>query len=207
MSKKLNLELLPITKKANAKSKIVVRILRPNEYKKIESQIIKVHHKVMLQALLFTGMRYIELKRFQKNPRWYDGSFIKISVGTGVKKQQIRMNERYVILNPLGRMAINNFLMLKEELPTNQTWRENLIRWAESAGLDPIGLCPKTTRKTWESWLVFYYPQQIIPVILSQGHTLEVSLKHYLNFPFTKIDRIEMEDYVSGWGNVEYPSD
>jgi len=36
---------------------------------------------------------------------------------------------------------------------------------------------------------------------------MKVSLKHYLNFPFTKIDRIEMEDYVSGWGNVEYPSD
>ena len=68
------------------------------------------------------------------------------------------MKERYVILNPLGRMAINNFLMLKEELPSNQTWRENMIRWAEGAGIDPIGLCPKTTRKTWESWLVFFYP-------------------------------------------------
>ncbi len=42
-----------------------VRILRPNEYKLIESEILKMHHKVMLQALLFSGMRFIELKRLK----------------------------------------------------------------------------------------------------------------------------------------------
>jgi len=118
----------PITKKAKPDSKIVTRILRPGEYKAIENEILKMHHRVMLQALLYTGMRYIELKRLQQNPKWFDGEFIKIEVGKGVKKHQIRMNERYVRLNPLGKMAVMNFLGLKDELPTNQTWRENMIR-------------------------------------------------------------------------------
>ena len=182
-----------------------VRILRPGEYKAIENEVLKMHHRVMLQSLLFTGMRFIELKRLQQNPKWFEGDFIKITVGLGIKKNQIRMKERWVCLNPLGKMAVTNFLMLKEDLPTNQTWRENLRRWAESAGIEPEGLCPKTTRKTWESWLMFFYPDKAMPIILSQGHTTEISLKHYLNFPFTKQDRFEMDEYVAGWGNFDYP--
>ena len=176
-----------------------VRILRPAEYKMVESEILKLHHRVMLQTLLFTGMRFIELKRFQKNPKWFDGEFIKISVGAGINKQQIRMKERWVRLNPLGKMAVTNFLGLRDDLPTNQTWRENLRRWAESAGLEPDGLCPKTTRKTWESWLMFFYETKPIQILMSQGHTGEISLKHYLNMPFTAQDKMEMEEYVSGW--------
>jgi len=196
---KLKLQPSPITKKANAKTDIVVRILRPSEYKSIENEILKMHHRVMLQALLYTGMRYIELKRLQHNPKWFDGEFIKISVGAGVNKQQIRMNERWVRLNPLGRMAVTNFLTLKEELPTNQTWRENMRRWAENGNVDPIGLCPKTTRKTWESWLMFYYPDRYPQIIMSQGHTGEIALKHYLNMPFTDNDKRDMKQYVDGW--------
>ena len=31
-----------------------VRILRPAEYKLIENEVLKLHHRVMLQTLLFT---------------------------------------------------------------------------------------------------------------------------------------------------------
>ena len=57
--------------------------------------------------------------------------------------------------------------------------------------LDPIGLCPKTLRKTWESWLVFY-PRHIHLIFLSQGHNNLTSLQHYINLPFTEQDRKEM---------------
>jgi len=194
---RINVKPNPITKKS--KTGLVTRILRPKEYKLIEAEILKLHHRVMLQALLFTGMRYIELKRLQQNPKWFDGEFINIVVGEGVKKHKIRMNERYVRLNPLGKMAIMNFIGLKEELPTNQTWRENMIRWAESANIESIGLCPKTTRKTWESWLMFYYPDKALQILMSQGHTGAISLKHYLNMPFTDQDKRDMEQYVGNW--------
>lgn len=176
-----------------------VRVLRPNEYKLIESEILKMHHKVMLQALLFTGMRFIELRRLKNNPKWFDGDFIKISLGAGINKEKIRLKERWVRLNALGKMAITNYLMIPQELPTNQTWRENLIRWAENAGIESIGLCPKSSRKTWESWLMFYYPDKALQILMSQGHSGEISLKHYLNFPFTMQDKMEMNQYVGGW--------
>lgn len=176
-----------------------VRILRPIEFKVIQNEILKSHHRVMFQTLMFTGMRYIETKRFKNNPRWFDDNFIKISFGTGIKKQQIRNKERWVRLNNLGKMVVPYFLDLKEELPSNQTWRENLIRWAESADLDPIGLCPKSSRKTWESWLVFFYPQRLLQIVQSQGHTSEIAMEHYLNCPFTETDVLQMKEYVSGW--------
>lgn len=176
-----------------------VRILRPVEFKALESEVLKLHHRIMLQTLLFTGMRYIECKRLQQNPKWFDGNFIKISFGAGINKKQIRNKERWIRLNPLGKMAVTNYLNLKEELPSNQTWRENMIRWGESAGIETIGLCPKTTRKTWESWLMFFYETKPLQILMSQGHTGEISLKHYLNMPFTTQDKMEMEEYVGGW--------
>ena len=185
--------------KPNPIVKNKVRILRPIEYKLIESEVLKLHHRIMLQTLLFTGMRYIECKRLQHNPKWFDGDFVKISFGEGINKQQIRTKERWIRLNPLGKMAVTNYLNLKEELPSNQTWRENMIRWGEAAGIETIGLCPKTTRKTWESWLMFFYETKPLQILQSQGHTGEISLRHYLNMPFTKQDKLEMEEYVNGW--------
>lgn len=176
-----------------------VRILRPNEYKAIENEILKIHHRIMFQTLLFTGMRYIEAKRLQDNPQWFDSNFIKITVGKGIMKNQIRMKERWIRLNALGKMAVTNYLGLKDRLPSNQTWRENMIRWAEAAGIETVGLCPKTSRKTWESWLMFYYETKPLQILMSQGHSGEISLRHYLNFPFTAQDKMEMEQYVGGW--------
>ncbi len=176
-----------------------VRILRPSEYKLLEAEVIKQHHRIMLQTLLFSGMRFIECKRFQEHPEWYDGNFIKITLGEGVLKEKIRQKERWIRLNALGKMVIPYYLELEEKLPSNQTWRENIRRWAENAGFDPIGLCPKTTRKTWESWLMFFYENKALQILQSQGHTGEISLKHYLNFPFTQADKMEMAEYVSGW--------
>lgn len=178
-----------------------VRILRPIEFKAILNEIKKPHHRVMLQTLMFTGMRYIEVKRLKEHPRWFDGNFIKICFGKGIKKQQIRNKERWVRLNNLGKMVVPYYLDLLKPLPTNQTWRENMRRWGEAADLDPVGLCPKTTRKTWESWLVYFYPGRLLNIIQSQGHTSEIAMEHYLNCPFTETDVLQMKEYVSGWIN------
>lgn len=55
---------------------------------------------------------------------------------------------------------------------------EDLRRWTLRAKLDPIGLSPKTTKKTWESWLVTSYPHIAYDVFLSQGHTEMTSVRH-----------------------------
>jgi hypothetical protein len=72
-------------------------------------------------------------------------------------------------------------------------------RRATNAGLDPVGLGPKALRKSWESWLVASYPERILEVFLSQGHTQMTALGHYLGLPFTQGDKDAMLEYVSGW--------
>ena len=135
-----------------------VRILRPIEFRLIVDPI-KPYYQIMLKTLLLTGMRYVEARRFQQNPDWYDGDFVNLPSGAMLKKKA-KMSERSIRLNNLGRTLIPLFLNLERDLPTRMSWRENLRRWAENVGLEPDGLCAKTTRKTWESWLMYYYPER-----------------------------------------------
>lgn len=193
------------------------RVLRPSEYKKILKGCQKQDLKTMLQALLYTGMRYIELKRFQSYPSWYDGvQFIHLP-RIADRKVMRTQNERFVRLSPPGRLIIEYFLQLKRSLPSYQTWQENMNTWAKRGNLSGIttkkvkvkgipteveyypGLCAKTTRKSIESWLMFYYPQRAMEIALSQGHTTVTSLQHYLGMPFNEIDRVEMAQFIEGW--------
>src|SRR4030042_4736373 len=54
------------------------RILRPCEYKILYNAVPKKEFKTSLNALLLTGMRYIEMQRFQKHPEWFDDMFIHL---------------------------------------------------------------------------------------------------------------------------------
>ena len=174
-----------------------VRILRPSEFRLIVDPI-KPDYQIMLKTLLLTGMRFIEAKRFQNNPEWFDGDFINLP-NSAMLKQKAKMRERSIRLNNLGRMLMPLFLNLKHDLPSRVSWREDLRRWASNVGLKPNGLCAKTTRKTWESWLMYYYPERRLEIVLNQGHTDATSVKHYLNMPFTESDKVAMGEYVSGW--------
>jgi len=176
-----------------------VRILRPREYQALLRCCTKPHHRTMLQSLLYTGMRYIEMQRFQEHPSWFDGEFINLPrmADRKVKRTQV---ERAVRLNQTGRTVIEYFLQLKEPLPAYQNWRDNMRRWGTRAGLDPKGLGVKSTRKTIESWLMFYYSQaRMAEIALSQGHNTLTSLQHYLNMPFNEVDRLEMKPMIEGW--------
>ena len=174
------------------------RILRPNEFKALLGHVPRVEHQTMLQTLLYTGMRYVELQRFQNYPSWFDGDFIHLPKEACLKKERTQQ-ERWVRLNQQGKMAVRYFKEVHRHVPTSQSWNMNIKKWGKDAGLNPIGLSVKTTRKTWESWLLFTYPQQIAMITLSQGHTQLTCLQHYINMPFTDIDKLEMKQFVEGW--------
>lgn len=175
-----------------------VRILRPKEFQAILNGVPKIEYRTLLQALLYTGMRYVEMKRFQKHPEWYDGDFIHLPKEAVLKEKRTQA-ERWVRLNNQGRMIIQYFIQSKTQLPSYQSWNVNLKRWGRNAGLSSDGLSVKTTRKTWESWLMFCHPTHIAMITLSQGHTTLTSLQHYVNMPFTESDRIEIQNYIQGW--------
>ena len=171
------------------------RILRPYEARKLIDVIPKVEYVDKFEALLYSGMRYIEVCRLYKNPQWFNGQHIHIIS----KKKKATIPERYVHLNQQGRSAVKHYLDSDNPLPDYTTWRENLKRWASKAGLYPDYLSPKTTRKTWESWLVWYYPEKIATIFGSQGHNELTALRHYVNLPFNTRDKEDMKSFVEGW--------
>ena len=158
----------------------------------------KQEHKTMVNTLLLSGMRYVEAQRFQSNPQWFDGEFIHLPE-MAVKKQKRKQKNKVIILNSLGRQIIPYFLQLSKKLPCSETWKTNLRRWTEKAGLSKEGVNVRTTRKTWESWLLSKYPTRVMEITLSQGHTSITSIQHYLGVGFNEVDKREMEEYVNGW--------
>lgn len=182
-----------------------VRILRPREYEALRGAAARpvkrgerhLQNATLLDTLLLTGMRYVEAQRLQRHPEWFDGNFIHLPSEAQLKVK-CKQRERWIRLSSMGKAVLPYFFKTRP-LPSWKAWTLNLERWAELAGLDPAGLSPKTTRKTWESWLVTCNPQHLALICLSQGHTEMTSLQHYLNMPFTEVDRLEMRKWVEGW--------
>ena len=180
-----------------------VRILRPREYEALREAIPKMHHQIILDTALFTGMRWVELQRFKNHPEWYDPNTGTIYLPPEASRKKKRtLKERYVYLSSRGKAIIPLFLKMKEDLPSRIAWNENLKRWGAKAGIGSIGLCAKTTRKTWESWLITSFPERSILIAMSQGHTEITAMKHYLNLPFTEEDIRKIKEYTSGFGGV-----
>lgn len=174
------------------------RIFRPSEYKLVVGAIPKQDHRTMVNALLLTGMRYVEMQRFQSNPQWFDGEFIHLP-DYAQKKHKRKQKSRVIILNSLGKQIIPYFLQLDKKLPCSETWKTNLRRWTINAGLPPDNVGVKTTRKTWESWLLSKYPTRVMEITLSQGHTSITSIQHYMGVGFNDIDKLQMDEYIGGW--------
>ena len=114
-------------------------------------------------------------------------------------KSKRTQKDRYVRLGSRGIDVVTAFTVCETALPSWWAWTDALKRWAKIADLDPSGLGPKTTRKSWESWLMASYPEHWMEIVQSQGHTSGTSLNHYLNMPFLPEDKERMKPYVAGY--------
>lgn len=172
-----------------------IRILRPAEWQLLINAIPKFEYQTKLEALLYTGARYNELKWLFNNPKRFDGKYILMDS----QKAKAKHKQRYIRLNENGRLAVTYFLRQENNLPNHNSWIKNLKRWADIANLDSTGLSCKSTRKTWESWLATMYPDNWNHIFLSQGHTDRVSLEFYMMCPFDEDDEEEMKFYTKRW--------
>lgn len=172
-----------------------VRVFRPWEVRALVRAIPKNEYKDKFEALLYSGCRYAEMQWLFDNPRRFKGEHMHIKNMKALSKEAYR----WVRLNMQGQRAIENFLRSKINLPSYQTWGENLKRWCKSGNIDPTSACAKSTRKTFESWLVISFSSRVNEIFISQGHNQSTALKHYLTFPFTDQDRKDMLYYVEGW--------
>lgn len=174
--------------------KFSVRILRPVEYE----ALTRAGNKVQMDAVLYTGMRYVEAQRLHENPSWFDplGHNIHLPPSATLKGKR-RQLDRYIRLNYPGVSAVEMYLRGKP-LPSWSSWTHDLRNWAVKAAVDPVGLGPKTLRKTWESWLVMTYQERLAQIVLNQGHTALTAVGHYINIPFTDVEKAQMLPYVEG---------
>ena len=177
------------------------RILRPSEYIKLRAEA-RPFYRALFDVALLTGMRIVELKLFLENPNWFDGTFIHLP-RVAIRKQKATVTQRWIHLSIKGRTVIENLhrSINHEDIPTEQGLIKYLKACAGRAGIGPEGINMNMFRKTYESWLISSYPERKEEVFLSQGHNSFTALRHYINLQFTENDRIEMKEYVDGWGN------
>lgn len=177
-----------------------VRILTPSEFDRLHDAITKQDYKIMLNVALYTGMRYVELQRFQKNPEWLmkDRRCIYLPK-QGQKKNKRKLRDRYVYLSTLVLNYIDLFFKIRK-MPATQQWNLLLKSWVEKAGIGG-NISAKTTRKTWESWLAISYPNRLDQICMNQGHTNLTAVRHYLQLPFSEEEIREIKNRTAGWMN------
>ena len=180
-----------------------IRILTPKEYDALKTAIPKEAHKIILDILLMTGMRYAEVLRLYDHKEWYNEKRNLIHLPESAqKKHKRRQLERTI--HPLPTMfsyLLRDFWQANRP-PLETTWNKNLQRWAVAAGINPYGLSVKTTRKTLESWMI---AAGIIEsaVCLRQGHDSLTSMRHYQGLVFSDDELRDIKKKLTAWGIVK----
>ena len=184
------------------------RVLTPAEADAIRAVITKPSGRALFDALLYTGLRFSELRQVAAEPERFDEERGTLAIKS--TKPKAKYGARNVILGTRGRDAVRRFLDLGAKMPNSATsWQMNLIRWAEQAGLshlpgttatgNPFGITVRTSRKTWESWLLATCPERLIDIIMSQGHSESVAIRHYVNLAWTGPEREAIRIETEGW--------
>jgi hypothetical protein len=176
-----------------------VRVLTPDDYDNILSQIDKPYQRRRFLILFWSGMRYAEFQRFYNHPEWYSKTRNAIHLPEWAQKKVKRKQlDRWV--HPLPDLIHDYVSQFHDdpEPPTNQGWNQSLKRWAKAAGMDSTGISAKTTRKSIESWMIAGgVPENV--VYLRQGHDRITSLQHYQGLPFTLGEKVEIKRRFAGW--------
>ena len=180
-----------------------IRILTPKEYEALKTAIPKEAHKTILDILLITGMRYIEVLRLYDHKEWYNEKRNLIHLPESAqKKQKRRQLERTIYPLPSMFSYLLRDFWQANRPPLETTWNKNLQRWAVAAGINPYGLSVKTTRKTLESWMI---AAGIIEsaVCLRQGHDNLTSMRHYQGLVFSDDELRDIKKKLTAWGIVK----
>ena len=177
-----------------------VRIFTPQEYEALRGAVRKDSSRVVLEALLFTGMRYVELQRLKKHREWLLRERACIHLPADAqRKPRRRWRERFVYLTPQGLAAVERLFSRNVKIPRREAFNTSIRSWAEKAGIGTQGVCAKALRKTWESWLVVSFPWAIDLIAMNMGHTNLTALNHYLQLPFSDAEKERIKVYTAGW--------
>jgi integrase len=175
-----------------------IKILTPNEYDRLISQIDKNHLKTLFNVCFYTGMRYVEVQRLHRHPEWVLRQEKYIYLDETAQRKVKRITPARSIPIPPQLEGELNYFFTNKTPPTNKVWNNNLKRWAVKAGISPVGIVPKTTRATIESWM-YIAGLPVNNICLRQGHDHITSLRHYQALPFSEEVKLEIKRRLAGW--------
>ena len=199
-----------------------VRVLRPSEWDKLRhamltdeqrklvedaivaGDIAKANriqrYQIICDALLYTGMRIVELKAMQRD--WYRPARRVIVIPkSAIKKKKCLFTERTVMLSLPGCDAVERYLNASLAWPSNNTgFRAALVRYAIKAGISPVGVTTKMFRKTCVSWLMACSPERELYISASMGHDIPTMRRHYLSLGWERDEVERMRKMLDQWG-------
>jgi len=186
------------------------RVLFPEDYERLRAQMPR-YYQILCDAALHSGMRPVELSRFQ--PSWYRASRHVIELPKDAcLKEKCLYKSRTIKLSQAGCDAFDIMVTEKvpykgkeiyayERIPQRVAFRDALIRYAKLAGIGHEGITWKMFRKTTVSWLVASFPEKQAYIQSSMGHNQDTIVQNYLGVVFTteQLSRIRNK-YLDGWG-------
>lgn len=195
------------SKKINKRSKFSalvckrdVRIFTVKEYQALRAAIPKDRHRVILDLLIITGMRYVEMQRLYKRRDWYNPTRNHIHLdSTAQRKAKRKHLERTIHPLPGAFSYIMKDFFGDKMPPTEAAWNRLLQRHGEKAGFNPYGISAKSTRKSIESWLIAAGMLEST-VCLRQGHSELTSMRHYQGLAFSDSEILDIKKQLAEWG-------
>ena len=177
-----------------------IRILTPSEYHRLREAIPKDIHKTVLDVLLITGMRYIEMIRLYENQIWYNEkrNIIHLPEEAQLKHKRRQLKRTIHPLPSMFHYTMKEFFNGRHP-PVESNWNRGLRKWAEAAGINPYGVSAKTTRKTIESWQIAAGVLEST-VCLRAGHDSLTSMRHYQGLCFSDEELRDIKKQLSDWG-------
>jgi integrase len=186
------------------------RVLFPSDYIKLREHM-PFYYQLICDASLLSGMRPIELSRFQ--PSWYRASTRVIRLPKGAcMKEKCEYKDRTITLSLAGCDAFDKLVSEKIKhkgketpaynmIPKRVAFRDALIRYATLAEIGTDGISPKMFRKTLVSWLIACYPEKQAYIQSSMGHSGDTIVNNYLGLGFPRVEIDLMKNkYLNEWG-------
>lgn len=185
------------------------RIMTVTDYETLIRNIKTPYHRLLFNAMFFTGMRHVELERFiEAKLEWYDRERRGIHVpDEAVKKAKVHCKHRFIPLSDKGMEIMDALVKARDipgepplYMPQRASWGQTLKLAALRSGLSlPETITPKCTRKTWESWLLLTFPTSEITIVRAMGHTANVAIRNYIGLGFSRPEKYEIDRYTRGF--------
>jgi integrase len=180
------------------------RILTPLDNEKL-NEWLNADYRIITKSLLHTYMRLPELQFLLRHPECYHGVERCIDLPTqAATKVKAVYKERTIPLTIEGCKSVEDLFKHIKKIPFRQSMITTLRLAARKAKLpeEDKGIMPKMYRKSFLSWLCECYPEKLLKISKSAGHTIPVMEEHYIGIFTVKQDIDEMKAILKGWGEA-----